>query len=496
MLVAITAVGGILRFQAAADPSQHLSSDEQAYAKIAFALSQGGVYGQGSQDNAVHWPPGAPFLFAAAQELDPQPRAGDRWEIAAGYRAQALVGTLLMPATFLLVFLLAGTVPGLLAAGLVAVYPPLIEASSDLLSEPLGALLITCAMAVVMLALRRPVWWRLIAAGVLLGAAVLTRADLILVPAIAGVVVGAALWARERRRVGRADDAPGADGEPSSPASVPSRAGLLAGARGVALLGLGCLLLVGPWSAYASDREGHFVPVSDGGPSNLFIGTFLPGDGGLTGTKHALADQTRARFPELAGEKPFRLPMPKVLITVRERRPGLTRDDALRAAGMENLRRYALGEPVAFAGMMARKVERLWLHYTVGAFQDERAWIRVVHVGIVVLALVGLVGAAARRRGGAGLWVLGLTLLYITALNAVLVSEPRHNLAVMPLVVAAGVAGLAAALRGAPPPAALRTLRSPTAPGRGLPGPHRGPAGRSRPGSGRNAGGAGAPDRA
>ncbi len=454
MLVAITAVGGILRFQAAADPSQHLSSDEQAYAKIAFALSQGGVYGQGSQDNAVHWPPGAPVLFAAAQELDPQPTVGDRWEIPAGYRAQALVGTLLLPATFLLVFLLAGTVPGLLAAGLVALYPPLIEASSDLLSEPLGALLITCAMAAVMLALRRPVWWLLIAAGALLGAAVLTRADLILVPAIAGVVVGAALWARERRRVGR-DDASTADGEPSTSASVPARAGLLAGARGVALLGLGCLLLVGPWSAYASDREGHFVPVSNGGPSNLFIGTFLPGDGGLTGTKHALADQTRARFPELAGEKPFRLPMPKVLVTVRERRPDLARDEALRAAGMENLRRYALGEPVAFAGMMVRKVERLWLHYTVGAFQDERAWIRVVHVGIVVLALVGLLAAAARRRGGAGLWVLGLTLLYITALNAVLVSEPRHNLAVMPLVVAAGVAGLAAALRAARPPAAL-----------------------------------------
>jgi small-conductance mechanosensitive channel len=38
-------------------------------------------------------------------------------------------------------------------------------------------------------------------------------------------------------------------------------------------------------------------------------------------------------------------------------------------------------------------------------------------------------------------------LLYVTALNAVLVSEARHNLAVMPLVAVAGAAGVTLGLR-------------------------------------------------
>ena len=436
-MVAITAAGGTLRAQAAADPSEHLSADEQAYAKIALALSEGGVYGQGHQEKAVHWPPGAPLLFAVAHELGPQSRVAGRWEVPAGYPVQVVVGTLAIPAVFVLASLLAGAVPGLLAAGLVAFYPPLIDASGDLLSEPLGALLVTAAMVAVVLALRRPAWWRLLAAGMLLGATVLTRTDLILVPAIAAAVVGVALWRREHER-------PGADTAPARP----RRAGLLAGARGLVLVGAGTILLVGPWSLYASLREGQFVPVSSGGASNFFVGTFLPGEGGLRGTKHALADETRARFPQLAGEKPFRLPMPKVLATVRERRPELGREDALRAAGMENLRRYALGQPLDFAAMMAAKVERLWLHYTVGGFRDEQAGTRVVHLAIVVLALIGALTAAVRRRGGAGLWLLGTVLLYVTVLNAVLVSEARHNLAVMPLVAVTGVAGVAVALRG------------------------------------------------
>lgn len=48
-----------------------------------------------------------------------------------------------------------------------------------------------------------------------------------------------------------------------------------------------------------------------------------------------------------------------VLDAVRARRPDLPRGVALQAAAVENLERYALGQPVAFAGMTARKVDRL-----------------------------------------------------------------------------------------------------------------------------------------
>ncbi len=445
LLVAITAAGCVLRADAASDPTvfrpnekppdEYLSADEAAYGKIARALADNGFYGQSSQERPVHWPPGAPFLFAFAHKLDPQPRVDGNWDVPAAYTAQVAVGTATIVAAFALAFVLGGAGAGLGAAALVAVYPPLIEASGQLLSEPLGALLVTCAMLVVALSLRRPAWWRLLAAGVLLGATVLTRTDLILVPAITVVVVGVALWHRCRRAQTERDATP-----------APRRAALLAGARGALLVGAGCLLLVGPWSAYASQEEGEFVPVSSGGASNVFIGTYLPGDGGLVGMKRALVDDLRRRKPNLADDRTLAIVSSHFLEMVAARHPELPYEQALRAEAMENVRKYALGQPLDFATMMAGKVERLWLHPSTGGGRAELWFNSAIHLAIVALGVVGLLAAAVRRRGDPTLWLLALVLAYVTALNAVLVSEARHNLAVMPLVAIAGAAGVALAL--------------------------------------------------
>jgi hypothetical protein len=54
------------------------------------------------------------------------------------------------------------------------------------------------------------------------------------------------------------------------------------------------------------------------------------------------------------------------------------------------------------------------------------------------------------------MWLLGGVLLYVSAVNAILVSEARHNLSVMPVVAATGAAGVFLAVgwlrarRGAP----------------------------------------------
>lgn len=447
LLVAITAAGCVLRADAASDPTvfrpddnppnEYLSADEAAYGKIARALADNGFYGQSNQARPVHWPPGAPFMFAFAHELDPQPRIDGNWDVPAAYTAQVIVGTATILAAFALALVLAGTAAGLGAAALVAFYPPLIESSGQLLSEPLGALLVTCAMLAVALALRRPAWWRLVAAGVLLGATVLTRADLILVPAITAVVVGVALWHRCRRAQTEGDATP-----------APRRTALLAGARGALLVGAGCLLLVGPWSAYASQEEGEFVPISSGGASNVFIGTYLPGDGRIAGMKRALVDELRQRRPSLSDDTALSIGASQYLKMVAARHPELPYEQALRAEGRVNLSRYALGQPLDFGAMMVAKVERLWLHPNNGGFRGrpDLVWLRAIHLAVVALGVVGLVAAAVRRRGGATLWLLALVLAYVTALNAVLVSEARHNLAVMPLVVVAGAAGVALAL--------------------------------------------------
>jgi hypothetical protein len=239
---------------------------------------------------------------------------------------------------------------------------------------------------------------------VLLGLAVLVRADLVLLPFVLAAVV--ALVLRSRRGT--------------------LTAAVLAGAA---------VLTLAPWSVYASSVAGRFVPVSSGGASNLFVGTYLPGDGTMFGLKRALG---------------FRPTTPQLFVIDRVARehgsPPAGREDALRDAAADNVRRYLLGDPLGFAGMALRKVDRLWLSSTVGTYGTERPWTRAYHLLLVGLGALGLVAGLLVTRGRApALWVVVAVVAYLTAVNVVLVSEARHNLPVMPVLVAGGVAGLARA---------------------------------------------------
>src|SRR3954453_2817227 len=72
LLAAIVVAGAALRAQRAGDPSPPNSADERAYLTLAHDLATTGNYGgPGSEmDDPLHWPPGAPALFAAAEKLD------------------------------------------------------------------------------------------------------------------------------------------------------------------------------------------------------------------------------------------------------------------------------------------------------------------------------------------------------------------------------------------------------------------------------------------
>jgi hypothetical protein len=95
------------------------------------------------------------------------------------------------------------------------------------------------------------------------------------------------------------------------------RRGLVLG--GVMLAGI--LVPTAPWSAYASSVAGKPVPVSSGGASNLFVGTYVPGDGSMFGLKRELAGDVARMYPELRGDPFWRLPQQKVIDTVAARRP-------------------------------------------------------------------------------------------------------------------------------------------------------------------------------
>jgi 4-amino-4-deoxy-L-arabinose transferase-like glycosyltransferase len=422
-LAVITLAGFALRAHQAANPTRsYQSADERSYGSLAYDLAHRGTYGSGASGlkSPLHWPPGAPLLFAAALKLDPEPATARTGDVPAAYWAQAIVGTITILAAFALAALIASSLAGLAAAALVAFYPPLIQACGEQLSENLGACVVALAFAALAWAWTREEvgWARFGLAGLLLGAAVLVRADLLLVPFIVAAVVGLAGW----RRIG---------GTP--------RAALVVSAAVVA----GALVAMLPWTIYASQRAGHFVPVTEGSASALFVGTYLPGKGTTVGMKRALGAYVKQRNPSLRGTPDFNLEAGQVLNVVADWHPELPRDSAIRRAARDNIRTYAFGDPVAFAGMMADKAGRMWLRYARGGPRHTSPWIRGWHIALVLAAALFVCLGLRRRPTQGVLWAILAACLYSTALHMVVVSQGRYNLPLMPALIAAGAAGFA-----------------------------------------------------
>ena len=413
----VVASAGLRGWQAAHPHVARASVDERVYAALARTLAEDLHYGD--RTSGPRHPfiaaPGAPLAFAAARRVTPSP-PGSPTDIPGAYWLLAAVGTLLVVAAFALGRELGGAAAGLLAAGVVAFYPPLVRTTGELLSEPFGALALTLAV-LALVAARRSGRRRLLAAGgALLGAAALARGDLLVALLVCPLVL-LALGAAEGHWRSAASDA----------ATV-----LAAG-----------VLVIAPWVGYASVRSDSLVPVVETDATTLLVGTYLPGDAGATGFKRALAGETRARFPELRGRSDLRIPGEAVMETVRAR-PELGYRAALRAEALANVRRYALGRPTAFAAMMARKTARMW-----GRPSQVRSRAAAVgHAVVVVLALAGLLCGALWGRREDVVLVTGVVLAS-TLVHAVLVAQPRYALSLIALLAAGGASGLAAAWRRA-----------------------------------------------
>jgi len=400
-LALIVLLGGGLRAREAVDPDPRLSPDEQSYVNEALNLSNG-TY----QD--FHWPPGAPVMFAASRVFD-----RDR-DLPAAYWFQALVGTLTILAAFGIAAVAAGPIAGLLAAALVAFYQPFWILSGSLQSEPLGALMLALAMLAVAWALCRDGrlrWWAL--AGALFGLAILTRTDLILGPAIVAAVAAFVLW----RRGGGAKSA-------ALPAAV-----LLAA----------YVLCLTPWIIYASHKTGKLTPVTSGDAPALFVGTYLPGHGTTGGMKEHLADRVRADQPRLRDKGAYDIPASDYLNYIaKHERPGMPREEALRAEAKENLSRYAWGQPQDFAQMMWQKLKRTWFLSSRAGSPEKSDVTRVYHVVLVLFCLALMLAVAFLRRSALVAMCLAL-IGYSMLLHAVFVAKPRYNLPLMALLMVGGV---------------------------------------------------------
>lgn len=300
--------------------------------------------------------------------------------------AQAVVGGIGVLLVGLVATQLAGPRGGVVAAGIAAVYPPLVWISAYGFSE---ALFWPLALAVAWTfdrALDRPSDGAFFAgaAGLITGLGILIR------PALLLFLPMALVWLVVRRRVTAA-----------------------------LLLAAGAIIVVAPWTVRNYLHHERFVPVaSDGGV------TFWTGNHPL-----ALGEGDMAANPALkiANQE------------LRARYPGLN-EEAMEPIYYREAFAWIRAHPLQWLGLEARKIFYLMVPVGPSYTLHSRLYYvaSVVSYGIVaVLAVVGVVRMGTHRRSTPGLWLL---LASAVAVCLVFFPQERFRIPIIDpvLVVAAG----------------------------------------------------------
>jgi 4-amino-4-deoxy-L-arabinose transferase-like glycosyltransferase len=413
-LSVITIAGLGLRIGYAVEQPATPPPDAGAYARIAQNIYRDGSFdarppGVSREVQATSaYAPGLPLLVAGLYELS----RGVHLTFA--LIVLALFGAGTIPLTFLLGKRMAGAAAGLVGAAAFAAYPALLQYQGLLLTEPLAAFLLSAALVAFLRAADRPSPWRWLGGGALLGALSLVRPEYLTI----AVLLPLAWLARE---------------------SLRGRLRGSAALAGVALLGTA--LVIAPWAVRNQVVLHRTVPISTGGGKALYIGTNLDANGDGPQLRELLLSERPALRERLSRggpvDDPNRFVLERVLDRVAtERYPGLETDAALGRIGRENLEDDVTQEPIAFAGMLVDKAYESWTDAP-RAVMEREPW-RALQLGVIILALLGLAVLAVRRRFEAV--ILGLVLAYMTMVSALLISSPRRELVVLPILAAlAGV---------------------------------------------------------
>lgn len=415
----IALLGLAVRAYVVVNPVENPADDSRAYFALSKALYEEGSFGGPEFRDSSDWSPGAPFLYAAAFYATGGAREG----------TARIVEALLGVATILVVFALGwrlggrahGRWVGLFAAFAVAVYPPFIHTTGELMSEPPAMLTLPAAILAFLWAsergenalvpgMRRQVrsQWVWAIPGLLFGLAAMFRPEYLLVGAAFVVLASVRAWRASEWRLGLA---------------------------GAAVLLVALLLPILPWTVRNIVVLDRVVPISTGGGKALYVGTYLPADGEYQRVKAILAERYLHRDLEPGSEALDDVnPTPlfdKVAAEVRKEHPDLTRDQALGKVGKENLSKYFGEDPGGYLAMTARKVGRMWSS-GVGEAMDSTPG-RVVQVLLVLLGIAGFVLLALWRRWWE-LVVLATPIVLVTAVGAASLAAPRRNEVLMTLV--------------------------------------------------------------
>jgi 4-amino-4-deoxy-L-arabinose transferase-like glycosyltransferase len=422
-LIAVLGLG--LRAYAVARPVANPADDSHAYYGLAAALYEEGSYGGPDFRDSSDWSPGAPLLYAAAFFVTGGPREGTARIV------EALLGTAAILVVFALAVRLAegGRDPrrrdepesagisdfarwtALLAALGIAVYPSFIHSTGELMSEPPAILTLPAAILAFLWASDREDAWPWLVPGLIFGLTAMFRPEYLLV-AVAFLVFAAIRLYRERG---------------------PRRA--LVGA-GLALAAL--LVAIVPWTVRNYVVLDRLVPISTGSGKALYVGTYLPADGEYQRVKALLYQrfhgESLAPDSEALNDVDPTPLFDRVANEYKEEEgePDLPRDSALGKVGREDFNQYFGEDPLAYLGMTARKVARMWSS-GVGAAMSSGPG-KVVQVLLVLAGLAGFALLAIRRRWWE-LISLATPIVLVTAVGAISLAAPRRNEVLMTLVI-------------------------------------------------------------
>jgi 4-amino-4-deoxy-L-arabinose transferase-like glycosyltransferase len=425
-LALIAALGLVVRAYVIVNPVSDPADDSHAYYAISKALYEEGSFGGPEFRDSSDWSPGAPFLYAASFYATGGAREGTARII------EALLGV----ATILVVFALGwrlggrelGRWVGLFAAFGIAIYPPFIHTTGELMSEPPAMLTLPAAILAFLWTsdrrenalapgMRREVRSQLVWAipGLLFGLTAMFRPEYLL--------VGAAFVGLAFIRIAWAQTAPG------------NRRNWTAGLAGAAVLLVALVLPILPWTIRNVVVLDRVVPISTGGGKALYVGTYLPADGEYQRVKALLVKRYEHRDLAPNSEALDEVNPTPLFNRVAEEEmkedPSLTRDRALGKIGKENLSKYLGEDPAGYLAMTARKVGRMWSSGVGEAMSSTPG--RVLQILLVLLGIAGCVLLALWRRWWE-LIALATPIVLVTLVGAVSLAAPRRNEVLMTLV--------------------------------------------------------------
>jgi 4-amino-4-deoxy-L-arabinose transferase-like glycosyltransferase len=395
-LIAILGLGA--RTYVVANPVANPADDSHAYFALSKALYEEGSYGGPTFRDSSDWSPGAPLLYGAAFYATGGAREGTARIV------EALLGVAAILVVFALGNRLGGRGVGLLAAFAVAVYPPFIHSTGELMSEPPAILTLPAAVLAFLWAGEQERLRAWLVPGLLFGLTAMFRPEYLF--------VGAAFVVLAALRVG-------------------SARGWKPGLAGAGLLAAALLLPIVPWTIRNVDVLDRVVPISTGSGKALYVGTFLPADGEYQRVKAILVERYQGRELDPHSAELDAIDPTPLFDRVAARYPELPRDSALGRIGKQNFSRYFGDDPLGYLGMTARKVGRMWSSGVGEAMSSGLG--RAVQIVLVALGLAGFVLLGLRRRWWE-LLALATPIVLVTAIGAASLAAPRRNEVLMTLV--------------------------------------------------------------